>query len=79
MTNEYCSFILQPLYTIEAQGIELEYLTEAEYNFIQNAFAERFNSSNQGSIMRARQAVAFIKEYALEDIMVYLYIFFTNK
>ncbi|VDK20032.1 unnamed protein product [Anisakis simplex] len=59
-----------PLYSMEAQGIELVMLNESEYLHIQNAFAERFNSSNQNSILRARQAVAFINEYTVEDMLV---------
>lgn len=55
---------------MEAQGIELAMLSQNEYDFIQNAFAERFNSSDQNSILRARQAVAFINEYTLEDTLV---------
>ncbi|KHN79281.1 Piezo-type mechanosensitive ion channel component 2 [Toxocara canis] len=58
-----------PLYSMEAQGIELAMLNDSEYLFIQNAFAERFNSSDQNSILRARQAVAFINEYTLEDTL----------
>uniref|UniRef100_A0A915AVG5 Piezo-type mechanosensitive ion channel component n=1 Tax=Parascaris univalens TaxID=6257 RepID=A0A915AVG5_PARUN len=58
-----------PLYSMEAQGIELTMLSQNEYDFIQNAFAEKFNSSDQNSILRARQAVAFINEYTLEDTL----------
>lgn len=54
--------------------MELERLTENEFFFIRDAFSERFNSSDQNSILRARQAVAFINEYALVDILVSLVI-----
>lgn len=58
------------MFVIQSEGIELEYLTDAEYLKLQNAFAEHYTSSNTDSILRARQAVAFIREYNRESIMV---------
>ncbi|OZC09943.1 hypothetical protein X798_03049 [Onchocerca flexuosa] len=57
------------IFTIEAQGIELEFLTDAEYFKLQNAFSEHYASSDAESILRARHAVAFIREYNPESIM----------
>ncbi|VBB29694.1 unnamed protein product [Acanthocheilonema viteae] len=57
------------MFIIQSQGIELEYLTDAEYLKLQNAFSEHYTSSNTDSILRARQAVAFIREYNRESIM----------
>ncbi|CAG9533094.1 unnamed protein product [Cercopithifilaria johnstoni] len=61
------------MFIIQSQGIELEYLTDSEYLKLQNAFAEHYTSSNTDSILKARQAVAFIKEYNRESIMKVLF------
>lgn len=58
------------MFTIESQGIELEFLTDAEYLKLQNAFSEHYISSDTESILGARHAVAFIREYNRESIMV---------
>uniref|UniRef100_A0A158RCN6 Piezo-type mechanosensitive ion channel component n=1 Tax=Thelazia callipaeda TaxID=103827 RepID=A0A158RCN6_THECL len=57
------------MFKIEAQGIELEFLTDGEYLQLQNAFSQYYNSSDEESIMRVRHAVAFIKEYSRDSIM----------
>ncbi|KAM3726353.1 Piezo-type mechanosensitive ion channel component [Dirofilaria immitis] len=57
------------MFTIEAQGTELEFLTDAEYFKLQNAFSEHYASSDTESILRARHAVAFIREYNPENIL----------
>lgn len=58
------------MFTVQSQGIELEHLTDTEYLKLQNVFSEHYTSSNTESILRARQAVAFIREYNRESIMV---------
>uniref|UniRef100_A0A915PYM3 Piezo-type mechanosensitive ion channel component n=1 Tax=Setaria digitata TaxID=48799 RepID=A0A915PYM3_9BILA len=57
------------LFKIEAQGIELAFLTNAEYLKLQNAFSDHYTSSDAESILRARHALAFITEYNPESIM----------
>ncbi|VIO86635.1 Uncharacterized protein BM_BM2127 [Brugia malayi] len=57
------------MFTIESQGIELEFLTDAEYVKLENAFSEHYTSSDTESILRARHAVAFIREYNRESVM----------
>uniref|UniRef100_A0A1I7VVR8 Piezo-type mechanosensitive ion channel component n=1 Tax=Loa loa TaxID=7209 RepID=A0A1I7VVR8_LOALO len=58
-----------PMFAIESQGMELEFLTDAEYLKLENAFSEHFTSSDTESILRARHAVAFVREYNRESIM----------
>ncbi|VDO28951.1 unnamed protein product, partial [Brugia timori] len=41
------------MFTIESQGIELEFLTDAEYVKLENAFSEHYTSSDTESILRA--------------------------
>lgn len=69
-------FFFQALFKMEAQGIDLEFLTNSEYQKLQDAFAAQYISSDSDSILMARQAVAFIKEYTLEDIMVSYFVVF---
>lgn len=55
-----------PLYSVDAQGIELETITSDEYKKITSFFVQSFDMERQESW--ARKAVAFIQEYGTGDI-----------
>uniref|UniRef100_A0A158R607 PIEZO domain-containing protein n=1 Tax=Syphacia muris TaxID=451379 RepID=A0A158R607_9BILA len=58
-----------PLYSIEAQGIELENVSPQEYQKLTDMFSDPYNALDQKWVSRARQAVSFINEYSTGDIL----------
>ncbi|CAD6198140.1 unnamed protein product [Caenorhabditis auriculariae] len=62
-----------PLYQIEAQGVnndELRSISDEQLQMLNAQFTARYDPKDPESIQRSRQAIAYLKDYKTQDILI---------